>query len=280
MFTSLAVLALLPGSPLAGPPDAAAPATPAPASPALARRLYLLQDEEAEAAEEPPAWHGSVDLGASTSNGNSQVITAAASALAQKEWDDNRVTFKGNWAFAEQQDNATGQNSVTKRQWTGSGKYDRFWNEKTYWYASAKYDNDDIALLHLRQTYSLGVGHKFADDEDYKLDGELGLAYVDENYFSSTFVNGSQADDEYIAFRAAYALFWQISEDWVFLQDVELFPGVDFSDFNGTKDSRLKHSLTENMYFQVQWLVKYSNTNAPGTASTDTLWAVALGWTY
>lgn len=282
MLNSLALLLVVPGSPAPSlpvesnvVPEPVVPveslALPEPAP--LARALFLPQDEEAD-----EGWTGNVDLGATLSSGNSDIITASAQVRAQKEWDVNRLTYKGQWTFAEQKD-TNGNNQVTQRNWTTGLKYDRFFDEKTYGYAAVRLDNDDIGSLHLRQTYSAGLGHKFADKEEYKFDGEAGVAYVDENYFSSN-TGMNQDDDEYVALRVAYDLFYQINENWQFLQTVELFPSVSFSEFNGIKDSRLKTDLTENMYFQLQWIARYNNNAPTGATSTDSLWLVSLGWTF
>jgi putative salt-induced outer membrane protein YdiY len=271
MLTSIALLFLAPGGP-AALLDAPAP-LPLPAEPAaLTRSLFLPDGADA------PMWSGSVDLGATLSGGNTDSITAAAQSSAKREWDEHRLTLKAGWNFAEQNDNV-GNTNITQRNWFGSGKIDHFYNEQTYSYASVKLENDDIADLHLRQTYSVGLGHKFYDEDDLKLDGEAGVAYVDENY-RSAMLPVKQGDDEYIALRFAYDLMKMLSEHWTFLQTVEMVPSVSFSEFNGVMDSRLRNQMSENLYFQLQWIAKYNNNAPTGSTSTDSLWLLSLGWTY
>ena len=265
MILSYALALLTTGPTAEAPPTSAQPPV---LDPALAPSLYTVQDDG------DGEWHGNVALGASTSNGNANVTTASASAEGIKEWDIHRVTLRGGWNFAQQEDQTTGASEVTQRRWNGFAKYDRFLDELTYLYASLAVENDDIAALHLRQIYSLGAGHKFADDEDYKLDGEAGLAYVDENYF------GSVDDDEYTALRLAYALFYRISENTTFRQNAEMFPSLDFSEFNGTLDSRIKVNMTDKMFAMLQWIARYNNNAPPGTGSTDNLWILSVGWEF
>lgn len=250
---------------------AGAPAVPAEPQP-LAAPLYVPADADGE-------WHGSVNLGATISSGNSDIVTAAASADGQKEWDDNRLTLRAAWVFAQQTSNATGLSSVTQRQWNASAKFDHFYNEETYSYASVRGENDDIALLHLRTIASVGMGHKFVDEEDFMFEGEAGLAYVDENYATPP-PPAPDADDSYMALRLATNLKKVLSESTTFLQTAEAYPSLSFSEFNGVVDSRLKIDLSESMHALIQWIVKYNNNQPVGTGSTDSLWIFSLGWTY
>ncbi len=274
MFTTCAVL-LLASAPPVEPVSPApvveadpltAPVAEPPAS--LAAPLYRAQDEPDE------DWHGTVGLGATITSGNSDIVTASASAGGKKEWDSNRVTLKGSWSFAQQEDTTTGGTDVTQRQWRGMAKYDRFFDERDYGFGSLTLENDDIAFLNLRSIYSVGVGRKFKNEEDLKLDGEVGLAFVDENYV------GKAADDEYFALRLASDLDYQVSENTKFLQTAELYPSLDFSEFNSIVDSRLKINMTDATYMQIQWITKYNNNAPPGTGSTDNLWILSLGWEY
>ena len=271
MLITYAFLFVMPGGPAAlleAPEFNLLPLNP----PALARALFLPDDAE------DSGWTGSVDVGATLSSGNSDILTGSVQTAHEKTLGKHRLTLKAGWAFAEQSNATTGLTSVSQRNWFGSGKLDHFYSDETYSYASVKVENDDIANLNLRQTYSAGLGRKFVDEDDFKFEGEAGLAYVDENYATTGAV--AQADDEYFALRLAYDLFKQLTDSWTFLQSVELVPSLSFSEFNGIADSRLRNQMSENLAFQLQWIAKYNNNAPAGSASTDSLWLVSLGWTY
>ena len=267
MFITTAILLLAPSTP-AVTPEAAAPLEP------LAAPLYLLQDEA-------PKWAGSVNLGATISSGNTDSISAYANTEHQKEWDMNRLTLKASWLFAEQDSTVGGvtTSSVTQRRWNASGKFDHFYNDADYAYASVSLENDDIAKLHLRSIFGLGVGRKFIQEEDLKFEGEAGLAYVQENYASSP-AGVKDADDDYAALRLAYNLEKVISETTTFTQTAEAYPSLGFSEVNGTLDSRLKTKLSDSMNAMIQWIAKYNNNAPTGIGSTDSLWIFSLGWEY
>lgn len=273
MPMSLVALALLAGGSASAEP-LAAPAAAEPATVATAAADPAALPAPATTDEPDETWNGSVNLGATISGGNADVVTASAAAEGKKEWEKNRVTLRANWAFAQQEDNTTGVTDVTQRRWTGMGKYDRFWSERSYGLATVSLVNDDIADLHLRSMYGVGAGHKISVEEDFKLDGEAGVSWVDENYF------GTADDDDYFALRLAYDLDKKLSETTRFQQTAEAFPSLDFSEFNGTLDSRVRVSLTDKMFAQVQWIARYNNNAPPGTGSTDNLWILSLGWEF
>lgn len=255
------------------------PAEPVPA-PAAAPLAAGPIEAPAPGIPDPPPedadgkWHGSLDLGASVASGNSDTVSASASSTSKKEWEMNRVTLKASWNFAQQEDEITRSTDVTQRRWSAMGKYDRFWTARNYAFGSVAAENDDIADLHLRTIYATGVGRKLLIEEDLKLDGEAGISWIDEDYV------GQVDDDHFFALRLATDLDYTISENTKFLQTAEMFPSVDFSEFNGTLDSRLRINMTATMFAQIQWVARYNNNAPPGTGSTDNLWIASLGWTY
>ncbi len=265
MFITTALLLLAPSTPVE------AAALPTPVEP-LAESLYLFDDAE-------PVWKGSVNLGATISNGNTDTVAASVTTDAVKEWDDERLTLKAAWNYAEQGDTVTDGTNVTQRRWNASGKFDHFYSEETFAYASVSAENDDIAFLHLRTIFGAGVGRKFIQEETLKFEGEAGLAFVQEDYFSTP-AGTPKADDDYLALRFAYALEKIISETTTFTQTMEAYPSVTFSEFNGVLDSRLKTKLSETMNAMIQWIARYNNNAPGGIGSTDTLWIFSLGWEY
>ncbi len=262
---------LVSSAPVAQPAPALAEALLATATPAPASSADFTPPPVEDVDEN---WHGAVAIGASVSSGNSDTISSSASADGKKEWEMNRVMLKANWNFAQQEDDLTGGTDVTQRRWYGQGKYDRFFDERNYWFSSVSAENDDIADLHLRMIYSTGLGRKLIVEEDLKLDGEAGISWVDENYF------GQVDDDDFFALRLATNLDYTVTENTTFLQTAEMYPSLDFSEFNGALDSRLRINMTDKLFAQLQWVARYNNNAPPGTGSTDNTWIVSLGLVY
>ena len=257
-----------------GSPDLApapAPHSPAPALPSTS----ALQDEEAE--PEGPVWAGSVNLGYTTTSGNTDVETLSANFDATRESDTDRITLK---AFA----NRNSENgNTTQRQVGASAQYDYFISEEWYLLARTAMEKDRNAQLDLRFTAGAGAGYRIwiPDEESTKsLDVEVGLTY-----FSEEFDSGQ--DTDYIAAQLATSLHLDFNENVAFDSDVFLYPSLEDSDnFNAKWDSRLRSSLTENMFAQLQFVLDYDNTPATDVGTglelekTDTRLVATLGWSF
>jgi putative salt-induced outer membrane protein YdiY len=227
--------------------------------------------------EDPPVmhrWTGAVSMGATISDGNTEKATASATGDAEYRREKDRTSFNLLWSFAE---DTTGDDpvGVTERRLYGMGKYDYFFSKKTYGYGSLSGEYNYAAQLDLRATVSTGLGYQFLEEEDRKLSGEAGLAYVDESYFDS------DDDAEYLAARLAYKGFLRFNEKLEAQQTGEVFPSLEDGDDVSTKlDTRLRATLTETMFAQVQHLWTWDNTPASGAERSDHLLILTLGWKF
>ena len=228
----------------------------------------------APAAPEEPKWTGSVTLGATWSTGNTESTSASFDAGAERKSEDDRTTAKAYYNYSEQEDPATGLDSVTQRRAGASLKYDYFLSEKMYLLATTSAEYDRIADLDLRAQAGAGVGYQWRDDEIVKYGTEGGVSYVGEYHeFDS--------DESYPALRLASNLGWNVREGVAFEQVTEVYPSLeDQDDFYGKADTRLKFNLTASMYAQIQWTVNYDNTPSTGKHHTDNLVVLGLGWSF
>jgi putative salt-induced outer membrane protein YdiY len=157
----------------------------------------------------------------------------------------------------------------------GGIKYDYFLSKKTYLLAQASGESDLNALLDLRTTVGVGVGYQFREDESWKISGEAGLSYVDENY------EGNADDSDFLAARLAYKADWKASDKWEVGQAGQIYPSLeDKEDVNALVDTHAKVTLTKNMFLQLQWLFTWDNTPASGTERVDDLYLLTLGWSF
>lgn len=241
---------------------------PAPPAPATLPTSSLLQDEAAEAAADP-AWKGAVTVGASVSDGNTKIKRASATADAVKDMEDHRYTLGFQWNFAQE----TGV--ITQRRTLARAQYDKFISEKMYWLANVSFEADSQADLDLRTIAGFGLGYQFKDTEKFKLAGEAGLSYFDEDY------GDDDADGDYIAARLAYKWDYLHSDRWAFSQNAEIYPSLEESDDVYAKvDTRAKATLTDNMFAQLQWLFDWDNTPASGKKRVDNLYLLTVGWKF
>ena len=214
-------------------------------------------------------WKGSVAVGGSIATGNTERKTATATANAERRSEKDRWSFGLLWNYADEDD------AVDQRRTLVTGKYDYFLTKKLYLLANASGESDYNALLDLRLIFGVGAGYQFVEDEKWKVSGEAGLSYVDEDY------KDNSADGEFVAARLAYKVECKVSEKLSAGQVGEIYPSLeDRDDVNARVDTHAKLTLTENMFAQAQWLYTWDNTPATGADRVDNLFLLALGWSF
>lgn len=231
---------------------------------------------------EDPGWIGFVNLGAYNFSGNTDRRGVNASAFAQRRFGDaGRVTGDVAWDYAQDKDaNAASptflQWRLTQRRTTVGAQYDHFLSETSYLWLSTRFTGDTLADLSLRTAVSGGYGAQWYDTDDFKLNTEVGLAYINEAYRSNT------PTREYLSARVAYRLFKQITESIKLLQYVEAFPSLeDADDIFLRADTRLQMSLTESMFAEIKYELDYDNTPSPlAPERADHRVFASLGWSF
>jgi len=216
-----------------------------------------------------PKWEGSVNLGASYRAGNSEITNVSLGADAVRSAEKDRWTLGFLWNY----DGDDG-GGVLQRRVSGDVKYDRFLTERSFALAQAGALHDFKAQVDLRYTAGVGYGYQFRDDEKWKLSAEGGLSYFDEEFF-----NGDQND--YVAARLASSAAWNYSERWTFEQNTAIYPSIeDSDDVYANLDTRVKATLAENMFGQLQWIMDWDHTPAPGRKQTDHAVLLSVGWKF
>lgn len=242
---------------------------PSPSSLSLATAPYASQSTDPLAPPEgTEGWDGSFNIGASKATGNTDVESYAITAEAVREIDVNRYTLAGGWYYAST------DNVRTQRRAIGSAKYDRFFAEKTYFFASTFAETNEQALVDLRWSVGAGLGHQFRDDEVWKINAEAGLAYFDEKLDDGT-------DSEYIAARLAWKTTFVATDTTTINHAGELFPSLeDADDVYGRADTSVDLKISESMLARFQWLFTWDNTPAAGQDRVDNLYLLTLGWKF
>lgn len=221
--------------------------------------------------QDPPPqnkWTGSVSVGAVITDGNTETRSASATADAQYRREKDRTTLGAFWNY--QEDDV----SVIQRRTGGKAKYDYFFSEKTYAFGQISAENDFQADLDLRLIFGGGLGHQFVENEKHKFSAEAGISWFDENF-------GNSPDNSYVAARGAYTWDWNINKSMVFYHAGEIYPSLeDKEDVYVKLDTRLKVTLTEKMFAQLQWVMDWDNTPAAGKERLDNRYLLTLGWSF
>jgi len=243
---------------------AAAAQSPVPEAPAILPATPALQDDVAA----DPEWEGAVTVGVSLTEGNTDITKASAAVDASKKLEKERYTLGFSWNYSAENE------TVTQRKTYGKGQYDRFVSEKLYWLVQGSAEADDAAGVDLRTTLGAGAGYQVADTDKWKLSGEAGLSWFNEEFEGSI-------ESDYIAARLAYKWAYSLSDKWSFEQAGEIFPSLeDSEDVYSKIDSRAKVTLTDNMFAQAQWVWDWDNTPAAGNDRSDHLLLITVGWSF
>lgn len=251
------------------------PAAPdAPVAPALD-----LQPLSAFVAEDAPApvtdkWTGSVAIGASYQDGNTDTRAVNANANAEYRREKDRWTATGYWNYGETKDQATNDYVLNARK-AGLGlKYDYFFSKKTYGFANAGIETDKLADLQRRYFVGAGLGYQWREDDTLKWGSEAGAGYFTEDRYVDV-------DDDYIAARVANNIDWKINDKSNLINTLAAYPSLeDGDDVYGRSDTRFKTSLSEKMFAQLQWVWDWDNTPSAGKDRSDNTVTLGIGWSF
>ena len=240
----------------------AAPAAPA-ESPAAA-----IQDPPPE---EPPMneWTGSATLFLQYTDGNSDSEGYGGSAKGEYRREQDRTTLQLFYDKKFSEDERT----VDKR--FGEAQYDYFLSEKMYWWSRLRFDVDREADLKLQSTAGTGFGYQFIDGVPWKLNGEAGLSYVDQDY------DGSAADTDFIALALGYNVEYAPSERWGISQSTDYYPSLEDSDeWFLVADTKAKLAFTESMSGSLTYLFTHQESPPAGNVQDDHNVMLGVDWNF
>lgn len=212
-------------------------------------------------------WSGSVSFGASLQGGNTQKNDITGDAEVKARWEDHRATLRSEFDRAKDEGVLTVDNREIE------GIYDYFFTEEWFFNSSLGFKQDDIALLDLRTTVGLGLGHQPFDRDDLHLQYVFGPTYLHEEY-----ENGN--DDE------SFAGEWQLSYDQKFWEgQLGLFhnhdllvPSDDTEAFLFESESGIKIPLKAGIIGKAQIEFDWDNKPPTGTREDDTIYSLQIGY--
>lgn len=121
---------------------------------------------------------GDISLGIRLTGGNDQRRSINGKAAATVRTEVNRLRFNGEFNQAEDDDEETEDNAA------GSVRYDHFVSERMYVNTNVGLARDEFRDLRLRSSFGAGLGYQLFDTDHRQLSAELGVSYVNEDYYS------------------------------------------------------------------------------------------------
>jgi putative salt-induced outer membrane protein YdiY len=221
----------------------------------------------------PVVWSGTVSIGGNYQSGNTDKRSVITQADFERRTENTRFTGTGSVFY--EQEKTTGDWNLTDRVYRGRLQYDYFLADRSYVLVFMAGERDALADLDLRFGVGPGYGIQWVEKDELKFSTEIGPSYVREEY------DRPRDTEEYLSARLRTNLQWQVKEGVTFLQDSSYFHSLeDKDDINAYADTRLRVSLTKEMFTQLQWIFEYDNTPSAGSDRVDHTVLLSVGVTF
>jgi putative salt-induced outer membrane protein len=224
-----------------------------------------------------PPWEGAVSALAAGTSGNSETLVLAARLNLLRDTERDRLEFYGRGDFGQTEDPDTGENETTVQKATGGINYDYFIYDPWFVGAFTQFDHDFLQDLVLRTRIGGGPGYRFIKNEAMELLGRVGVAYVNENYRSS-----SETDDRsYVAAFVQERFRWTISDTQKLLQGIDITPNLeDFGDTLFHFDLTFRQDVAKGFFLDVLFADDYDTEPAEGRKKNDITYGAGLGYRF
>ncbi|MBI4565681.1 MAG: DUF481 domain-containing protein [Planctomycetes bacterium] len=218
---------------------------------------------------EPPAeWHGSIDLAARATDGNTHTTTALLGMEATRATEVDALIFKAVFRYGDT------RGIVTERNGYGLIKYDYLFTETIYGYTSGELFSDRFQDLTLRTIVSAGLGHIFARTPETELRADVGLAFIANDF--------RDADDEAHAGARVSAFLRQALPLGMEVTDTAaLYPNFEHgSDWQFRNDAALATAVGESWSLRVGMITEFDNDPPDGRRKYDNIYYLGLRYKF
>lgn len=227
--------------------------------------IFEADDFEAPAAEsvENSEWSKTVSLGFSKQDGNTDTLTANASAKFTRDYNKNVWLLQADGNYGENKDQDDPVNGeITAKNFTALADYKRLVSKRIGLGINAKYETDDIADVDYRVTFGPGISYYIFKDTDLKLSLEAGPSYIFEK------LGGDKND--YLAPRVGNKFEWAISDNAKIFQSSEVLFNVDDSeDTLVNAEAGIQAAITAGTALGIKVVNEYDNVPAAGRERND-----------
>ena len=228
--------------------------------------------EEIVALSRPlPAWivTGGAGAGIVETAGNTQINNLRISGdIAAKSTSDR-------YTLAATATHANDRGVETARNWSATGKYDRFVSRRLFLNANTNLTNDRFRDIDLRTALGAGIGYQILERARTTLTADGGVAWVNENFKTIS-------DDSYAAAHESAALQVQVLPGRA--QLFHLHDGY----FGVTGDNKMfirtqngvRFGLAAGFVTTIEEDVDYDHRPSPGRRQTDRTFSLTLGYRF
>ncbi len=228
----------------------------------------MLITTNVHAAEEQPRelWEASAELGFVSTTGNTETETLNAKAEASTDRDQWRHAIEAATLKSSDADTTTAQ------KFTLSGQSDyKLEGKKNYLFGLVSYENEKFSGYDYRVTETIGYGRRVIEDEDLKLDLEIGPGARQSK------LDSGESDSEGLIYAAA-KLKWQVGKNSQFREVLTVDAGEDVTVTKSV--TSLSSKVNGNLSMKVTFTYKNTSDVPVGVEETDTETGVTLVYAF
>jgi hypothetical protein len=217
---------------------------------------------------EHPQWVVSLGAFLSGSGGNSDVQNYGFDGDALRESDVDRLRLTGR-ATQQVKDSKTLTQQVLTR-----ASYDYFFHPRWFWGGFVEFQHDKFQDLRLRTRVGGGPGYYFNKEDGFYWMGQIGAAYVLEDYFRGK-------DRDFISAVISEESERRWSRKQWFYQRVDVYPSLQ-----SVKDVSLqfkiayRYLLTTHSFAELSFIDLFKNKPSAGKQKNDYQYGLTIGVTY
>lgn len=226
----------------------------------------ILTPVSALAAEDNPAWTGSAELGSIVTSGNTDTQSLNGSFSANHKGGDWEQTIRLD-ALTSKEDDVT-----SKEKYSILGQLDRNFTEHSYAAIVAQQERARFSGYVYQSTVSVNYGYRAINQDDMKLDLEVGPGYRRDKLKES-----DEIQEEAIG-RLALDYSWTISEGTKFIELMTAEIGSDNSVYKS--ETGLQSQLQGNLATKITYKIKYVEEVPEETENTDREFGVTLVYSF
>ncbi len=220
-----------------------------------------------------PKTTGNVTAGITRTDGNSYSESGSISFNVKRETEKNIWLADAMYSSARSEDSA-GKKYTTEEYLTAGMKNEINLSDKSYAFLDGRFKKDHIADLDQRLIGTVGYGYRFYKTAKFKLNADIGLSEVHEEYT----VAGVTDKEDALSARLGYNLDWVISDRLSFKHNLEYYPSTESKDdYYASTLGELRYRFSDKVYGSFKALLDYDATPAGDNEKLDTKYILGIG---
>ena len=219
----------------------------------------------------PDSWTGDIALGGNARSGNTNSTTLNLSLKAQRQWGRDRFSFYFRYNFEDDEGEVTDNDSFM------SVKYDHFFTGRDI-FAGLSLEGvaDEFKDIDLQLITGLGLGYRFWNDEEKKLELQVGLAYFSDNRISGE-------DSEFMSGRISLLLAYTFLT-YLTIEDTLLY----YPSLENSEEYKIRNEISLISRLSTGWAVKLTyildqnslSEEVPGVEDVDNRFIFAIQYSF